>query len=504
MPYPNELIYSTIARAGLYQGLISPKQLLDTVFNDRKVTATLDLPSHLHKISHHLAATGRYSVDELIYKHTLFPIYAPFVTEDKRQRAIQMMGTVSQGAVHLMLGVAASRIQKNNHFRYCPKCMEQQQQKYGECFWQRNWYFPGLNTCAQHGELVFLNNRFKDHRHQFSPFQYQINNHAQNNHVTGLNRIAQTADQLLTIPISTSPTPNQWSTFYKEIANDLGYCRGNHIIFERINGKILSHFPTATLQQLNLAYSTNSETHWLKSIFRKHRKSFSYIEHAIIWNALLPSQQPGDIIAYVKSLKSKKIISQNSNENSPLHVEALCTQQRNFWITLVKQYGITEGRKQSKGIYAWLYKNDTTWLLHFNAQHKQPHINNINRVNWYQRDIKVTRQLLKIIYNIDLYKYHPRISANWLLKQIPNPDAIHKNLDKLPILQKLLHRHTESITEYQLRRLCIAYSDSLATKQNLASWAIFRRSGLSKERLTKESLLVLKMLNIFEEEAYEN
>ena len=116
----------------------------------------------------------------------------------------------------------------------------------------------------------------------------------------------------------------------------------------------------------------------------------------------------------------------------------------------------------------------------------------------------MTRQLLKIIYNIDLYKYHPRISANWLLKQIPNPDAIHKNLDKLPILQKLLHRHTESITEYQLRRLCIAYSDSLATKQNLASWAIFRRSGLSKERLTKESLLVLKMLNIFEEEAYEN
>ncbi|CSV19884.1 Transposon Tn7 transposition protein tnsD [Shigella sonnei] len=29
VPYSNELIYSTIARAGVYQGIVSPKQLLD-------------------------------------------------------------------------------------------------------------------------------------------------------------------------------------------------------------------------------------------------------------------------------------------------------------------------------------------------------------------------------------------------------------------------------------------------------------------------------------------
>ena len=47
-PHPNELIYSTVARAGVYFGLVSPKQLLDEVFADRKVIATLDLPSHPH------------------------------------------------------------------------------------------------------------------------------------------------------------------------------------------------------------------------------------------------------------------------------------------------------------------------------------------------------------------------------------------------------------------------------------------------------------------------
>ncbi|EFX2215017.1 transcriptional antiterminator, partial [Shigella flexneri] len=51
VPYSNELIYSTIARAGVYQGIVSPKQLLDEVYGNRKVVATLGLPSHLGVIA---------------------------------------------------------------------------------------------------------------------------------------------------------------------------------------------------------------------------------------------------------------------------------------------------------------------------------------------------------------------------------------------------------------------------------------------------------------------
>ena len=111
VPYPDELVYSMVARAGIYHGITSPKQLLDEVFENRKVIATLDLPCHLQSISSLFQNTGRYSVEELVYQHTLFPLYAPFVTESHKSRALQMMAGRSQGAVHLMLGVAASRIQ---------------------------------------------------------------------------------------------------------------------------------------------------------------------------------------------------------------------------------------------------------------------------------------------------------------------------------------------------------------------------------------------------------
>lgn len=48
-PYPDELIYSTVARAGVRLALTSPKQLLDEVFQNRKVSATVDLHLILKK-----------------------------------------------------------------------------------------------------------------------------------------------------------------------------------------------------------------------------------------------------------------------------------------------------------------------------------------------------------------------------------------------------------------------------------------------------------------------
>ena len=57
VPYPNELVYSTVARAGIYHGITSPKQLLDEVFQNRKVIATLDLPCHLQAIANQLQST---------------------------------------------------------------------------------------------------------------------------------------------------------------------------------------------------------------------------------------------------------------------------------------------------------------------------------------------------------------------------------------------------------------------------------------------------------------
>ena len=71
VPYANELIYSSVARAGIRLAINSPKQLLDEIFQDREVVATIDLPAHLSKILKLLPET-QFDAEKLIYQHTLF------------------------------------------------------------------------------------------------------------------------------------------------------------------------------------------------------------------------------------------------------------------------------------------------------------------------------------------------------------------------------------------------------------------------------------------------
>ena len=72
IPYPEELIYSTVARAGIRKGIVSPKELLTEIYGNHNVIATLDLPNQLSRISRWLPPD--YSVEVIAYCHTLFPL----------------------------------------------------------------------------------------------------------------------------------------------------------------------------------------------------------------------------------------------------------------------------------------------------------------------------------------------------------------------------------------------------------------------------------------------
>lgn len=140
------------------------------MFGDRKVIATIDLPSHLSSISELLINTGRFDTQQLIYEHTMFPIYAPFVDESIRLRAMKRMEYCSKGSVHLMLGAPASIVKASDNFHVCPACVAEQKQKYGESYWSRLWFLPSLPSlpyCPEHGLLSQSLTSYHDSRHTY-------------------------------------------------------------------------------------------------------------------------------------------------------------------------------------------------------------------------------------------------------------------------------------------------------------------------------------------------
>ncbi len=211
-PYPDELIYSVVARAGVRSAIASSKLLLDEVFGNRKVIATIDLPSHLLAISKLLANTGKYNVPQLIYEHTMFPLYAPFVDESIRLRAMARMEKSSQGSVHLMLGAAASIVKTSDTLRACRLCLVDQEQRYGESYWSRLWFLPSLPHCPKHGFLGQSSVSYHDNRHTYHAcgrvpcHSYQP---CENTKTEQLCSLAQKAKELLYLPSQESPTNEQ-------------------------------------------------------------------------------------------------------------------------------------------------------------------------------------------------------------------------------------------------------------------------------------------------------
>ncbi len=493
-PYSEELVYSTIARAGIHMGIVSPKQLLDEVFGNRHVIATVDLPNYLEKIVQLFPASFGLDVERLIYGHTLFPVYAPFTTESNRRRCLEWMSFRSQGAVHLALGVAASRVKQAKTLRYCLQCLQQQLCDHGEYFWVRQWQVFGAECCLRHGGLLESSLiRHSYHRHRFfaaSPALCPVGEPAAPDPRT--RAVARQVQMLLEMAPAASASYAQWSMYYQEIARRNSCNRGNNICYGRVKRKLLEHWSAQWLQDRGLAI-TDSQSCWLRGIFRKHRKSFSYLEHIVVLDAFLPeSWGIREELLYVANLPEgtpREILTKEKNDIS----EPLSLKNREQWLNLLKKYGVNVGRQKGGGsTYAWLYRHDRDWLLETNSRYKVRRFPHNSRVDWRSRDMAVVRQLIQIRNDHEACFDSPRWSKRWYLSQLQHPAGVAKNLNKLSLTKQFLELYCEDISDYQIRRMTYVAITLTTADESVKRWRVLRMAGLSEGRLKDPARCFLK------------
>jgi len=491
IPYANELVYSTIARAGIRWGITSPKCLLDEVFGSRQIIATLDLPSYLETISTHLRDTGAYSSECLIYNHTLYPLYAPFIGRERRKKAIEWMKHQSRGALHLALGVNASSVNAITRFRFCPVCLREQIEKNGEPYWSRLWFLPGINCCPTHGvTLISLKEQMRFHRHEFkecSPFI--LNTYHEYPNVDSKEvLISKKAEELLRLMHCQLPSQRQWTLFYKKLAHDFGCSKGSNIHYDEIYQKVK---PVCCISELDFKY--DSETNWLHSIFRKHRTSFSYLQHLTVWMAFLPDHSVKEVITKVLRVREPK--SQNTLLISKKTSLAYSDEKRDLWIKLTADKGIKRARSSNKALYAWLYRNDVEWLRKYNYGCRLKSTNRKERINWRERDLSLSKRLLLFVEETKDADT-PRLTKSYLMKSIGYEGMIRNHKDDLPIVISILDFYCESVSDYQIRRIWVNYDRLIQKGIPPARWRLLRASGLSDVRLTTIASGVLEQLEV--------
>lgn len=493
MPYPEELTYSTVARYKVRAGLMSPKQLLDDVFEDRCVVATVDLPCHLSKIINHYPQ-DTFNLDHIVYQHTLFPLYAPFIPENRRQECLRWMAGHSQGAIHLSIGSNASRLPSLKYIRYCPQCFKEQFKAHGEWYWSRLWQVSGVSCCIKHG--IRLKDSLIEYRptsrHDFiAPNTRDCLVHTQE-HISKYDLfIAVKVAELLSLGVQVSPSLEQWTAFYRSLARSHDCIKGSqHIDHQRVLEKVKERWSLEFLESNNLS-NLESETGWLRGIFRKHRKSFSYIEHIVAIESMIGGKPWtfAEVIAQVKSQPIKQPKDTGQAKKTVKVDVGMIEANRAVWLKLIQnnKSSVKEARKVNQALYTWLYRNDKQWLMNTNKIYHKPHIPRGLVVDWKRRDIELTKALINLYRQTCIDLTLPRKSKKWWMQQIGSVSLIEKNLDKLPVASQFLDQYSENIGDYQIRRLSRVLIDSLLNKEALQRWEVLRLAGLNDERITPEA-----------------
>jgi len=151
-PYPNELLYSAIARYHYYMG---NSYYLDTnyeVYGVRKPISNLYFGVYLDYL--YKALGGSYSIKELILKYTIFPFYQPFISEDLCNEIINSMKLGNPNFATLILFRSRTCKCKKNYLYYCPKCAIEDIEKYDEAYFHREHQLDGITICLIHKVLL--------------------------------------------------------------------------------------------------------------------------------------------------------------------------------------------------------------------------------------------------------------------------------------------------------------------------------------------------------------
>jgi len=145
-PYPDELIGSVLARGSVHTGL-PPKVLNRLILGIPNGQVSFFLPSGIPAI----ARMTRMDSEELAIRHTVFPYVTAFMPPRQvlaMRSKILMPPSDEPGCLASLI---KSVTQGTRVFRLCDMCIFDDISRFGEGYWHRSHFLPGVYYCSVHG-----------------------------------------------------------------------------------------------------------------------------------------------------------------------------------------------------------------------------------------------------------------------------------------------------------------------------------------------------------------
>lgn len=146
--YPDELLYSQLARYYVQSGYIAYRHAAEDLYTNRAVRPDMEF---LNKFSDDafFKITKSMPIETIVEKHTMFSYYGRFLPFERRNNAFRSLAAM-QGNYRNLLAMPRRKTNKNRYIRYCPLCAADDRKQYGETYWHRQHQMQGIDICNIH------------------------------------------------------------------------------------------------------------------------------------------------------------------------------------------------------------------------------------------------------------------------------------------------------------------------------------------------------------------
>lgn len=150
--YPDELVYSLLARYYVRTGYMVYRSISEELFEKNTIFAEIEFIQKLKPEVIEII-TKNTTMEDLVMNHTMFPYYGRFISKERKDRAFQSLINM-EGNYQYLLPISKNKKGIKKYLRYCPICSAIDRNEKGETYWHRIHQMTGVNVCPIHGCLL--------------------------------------------------------------------------------------------------------------------------------------------------------------------------------------------------------------------------------------------------------------------------------------------------------------------------------------------------------------
>jgi len=480
-PYPDELLYSIIARYHVWSGNNEMSDTMEELFDYRRERATLFIPKHLYRLAE---KTRKYGLDyeTLLYEHTVFPFATCFLNKASLYKILDQEEK-SYSIYKKDLNA--------KYLRYCPLCIRDDRNNYGEAYWHRKHQAYGMVMCDKHrcrlkDSVIEI---LDDRNNRYIALEL-LNNVTDISEQEGISecsielQIAYDVDfiyknyefirNLMWVKYDSIRETTIALLFRRGLANKRGSFKTS-----KIRQKIKNMYNLPQLKQLMEVLNDNpGSSDWLIYLCREGPSTAIPIRFILLAGFLA-----GSLESFIRIINEQKLLIDREEGvfRTPKGYEDKSALYRGRWLdALVKNPNGSrvDLRNANNQAYTWLRRYDNEWLFN-NLPKKRNHRETSLFKDWAKIDNELESMVDEAVYYIKSLEGKPeRITKANIRRYMRKKILVERNYKLLPRTMYRIEQYAENINDFRLRKIEWAKRELEKEGKPITSHVILQKSGI--------------------------